>query len=242
MAQNVYDDDAFFEGYAQLERSVAGLAGAAEWPTLQTMLPAVDSRAVLDLGCGYGWFCQWAAAAGARRVVGVDLSERMLERARQDSTASIEYLRADLEEIALPSGAFDLVYSSLTLHYVVALDRLVAEIAASLVPGGSFVFSVEHPIFMAPSDPRFVVDEAGRTVWQLDGYLSEGERVTNWFIPGVVKQHRTIETYLRTLRQAGLELSDLIEWGPSKEQIDRVPSWASERERPPFLLVSATRR
>ena len=231
MAQNVYDDDSFFEGYSKLERSVEGLAGAAEWPTLRTMLPAIEGRSVLDLGCGYGWFCRWAAAEGAGRVVGVDLSNRMLERARQeDPTVAIEYQLANLDEFTLPSGTFDLVYSSLTLHYVVEIDRLFAGIAAALVPGGSFVFSVEHPIFMAPSEPRFVIDEAGRSVWQLDGYLREGERVTDWFVPGVVKQHRTIETYVRTLRRAGLVLSDLIEWGPSNEQIERVPEWSSERE------------
>lgn len=242
MAQNVYDDDSFFEGYSTLERSVDGLAGAAEWPTLRAMLPALEGRSVLDLGCGYGWFCRWAAGEGARSVLGVDLSNRMLERARSEgSNVGIEYRRGNLDEITLPHATFDLVYSSLTLHYVIEFDRLIAEIGQALVPGGSFVFSVEHPIFMAPSDPRFVDDEAGRSVWQLDGYLHEGERVTDWFVPGVVKQHRTIETYLRALRRVGLVLSDLIEWGPSAEQIDRVPEWRVERERPPFLLVAATR-
>lgn len=243
MAQNVYDDSSFFEGYAKLGRSVEGLAGAAEWPSLRAMLPAIAGRAVLDLGCGYGWFCRWAAAEGARKVVGVDLSNRMLERAEQDATDAtgvIEYQLADLDEITLPSATFDLVHSSLTLHYVVQLDRLFTAVAETLVPGGSFVFSVEHPIFTAPSAPRFVVDE-GRPMWQLDGYLREGQRVTNWIVPGVVKQHRTIETYLRSLWRAGLVPSDLIEWGPSDAQIEQVPEWRSERDRPPFLLVSATR-
>ena len=243
MAQNVYDDESFFEGYSKLTRSVDGLAGAAEWPRLREMLPPIESRSVLDLGCGYGWFCRWAAAEGAKRVVGVDLSTRMLERARGErSAAAIEYQLMDLDEIELPAQTFDLVYSSLTLHYVSRLDRLLEAVSATLVPGGSLVFSVEHPIFMAPSEPGFVTDVAGRSVWPLDGYLREGERVTDWFVPGVVKHHRTIETYLRSLRRAGLVLDDLVEWGPSDEQIESVPGWSIERERPPFLLVSAVRR
>lgn len=63
MAQNIYDNPAFFEGYAQLPRSVQGLNGAPEWPALKAMLPDLTGKAVVDLGCGYGWFCR-AARAG----------------------------------------------------------------------------------------------------------------------------------------------------------------------------------
>ena len=56
MAQNIYDNPAFFEGYAQLPRSVQGLDGAPEWPALKAMLPDLTGTSVIDLGCGYGWF------------------------------------------------------------------------------------------------------------------------------------------------------------------------------------------
>ncbi|MGN6466729.1 MAG: SAM-dependent methyltransferase, partial [Rhizobiaceae bacterium] len=55
MAQNIYDDVGFFAGYSGLDRSVHGLAGAAEWPVLRSMLPDVNGLRVVDLGCGYGW-------------------------------------------------------------------------------------------------------------------------------------------------------------------------------------------
>src|SRR5579863_6485926 len=85
MAQNIYDNDEFFAGYAQLPRSVAGLDGAEEWPSLRALLPELSGRSVLDLGCGYGWFCRWARNAGAARVLGFDVSEKMLARARADT-------------------------------------------------------------------------------------------------------------------------------------------------------------
>lgn len=174
--------------------------------------------------------------------MGFDLSQRMLERARRDSAGMpIDYERADLDELRLVAGSFDLVYCSLAFHYVVALDRLMSGIAAALVPGGSLVFSVEHPIFTAPTAAGFVNLDDGRAVWPLDRYLYEGERVTDWLAPGVVKQHRTIETYLRVVRNAGLVLDELIEWGPTASQIERMPAWANEVDRPPFLLVSASR-
>jgi len=64
MSQNIYDNPGFFEGYAQLPRSQQGLAGAPEWPALQAMLPTLAGKRVLDLGCGYGWFCRAARDLG----------------------------------------------------------------------------------------------------------------------------------------------------------------------------------
>ena len=84
MTQNIYDDPGFFDEYARLERSVHGLDGAPEWPALRALLPDLRGLRVLDLGCGYGWFCRWARESGAARVVGIDVSERMLQRARRD--------------------------------------------------------------------------------------------------------------------------------------------------------------
>jgi SAM-dependent methyltransferase len=60
MAQNIYDNPAFFEGYSQLSRSVEGLAGAGEWPAIRAILPDLKGQRVVDLGCGYGWFCRYA--------------------------------------------------------------------------------------------------------------------------------------------------------------------------------------
>lgn len=61
MTQNIYDQADFFAGYSQLPRSLHGLDGAPEWPDLQAMLPDLKGKRVLDLGCGFGWFCRWAA-------------------------------------------------------------------------------------------------------------------------------------------------------------------------------------
>ena len=65
MTQNIYDNDEFFAGYGQLPRSVEGLDGAPEWPALRAMLPDLHGLKVLDLGCGFGWFCRWAREQGA---------------------------------------------------------------------------------------------------------------------------------------------------------------------------------
>src|SRR5436305_4743270 len=129
MTQNIYDNDKFFAGYGQLPRSVEGLDGAPEWPVLRAMLPDLHGLKVLDLGCGFGWFCRWAREQGAAEVLGIDVSEKMLARARDTTTdPAVTYLRADLERLELPEAGFDLVYSSLALHYIEDLAGLLGKV------------------------------------------------------------------------------------------------------------------
>jgi SAM-dependent methyltransferase len=135
MAQNIYDDPQFFAGYSGLRRSVEGLAGAPEWPVLRVLLPDLDGRRVVDLGCGFGWFCRFAREAGAAEVLGVDLSENMLARAREMATGpAITYRRVDLEELDLPPASFDLAYSSLAFHYVADLPGAPGDRGAGACP------------------------------------------------------------------------------------------------------------
>jgi SAM-dependent methyltransferase len=242
MTQNIYDDPDFFAGYSRLGRSVEGLDGAAEWPALRALLPEMQGLRVVDLGCGFGWFCRWARAEGAARVLGMDVSEKMLARARAaTSDAAIGYLRADLERLSLARSSFDLAYSSLSLHYVANLAELLATVHGALVAGGTLVFSVEHPIFTAPTRPQWSVGADGRKTWPLDAYLVEGPRTTDWLKQGVLKQHRTLAAYLNLLIGRGFTIVAVEEWGPTDAQIMARPSLADERERPPFLLLAARR-
>jgi len=240
MTQNIYDDDEFFAGYSRLRRSVEGLDGAPEWPALRALLPDLRGLKVLDLGCGFGWFCRWARQQGASHVLGVDISENMLTRGRAASgDPAITYVRADLEQLELPAESFDVVYSSLALHYVKNLSGLMLQIYRSLVQEGDLVFSVEHPIFTAPSQPNWSLNAAGRKIWPVEGYLDEGPRSTNWLAEGVIKQHRTLATYINMLIRLGFSISHVEEWGPTEDQIAAQPNWADERQRPPFLLMAA---
>lgn len=241
-AQNIYDDDEFLAGYVTLDRQVRGLDGAAEWPVLRSLLPDIAGRHVVDLGCGFGWFSRWARERGASSVLGVDVSTNMLDRARAETDATaIVYRCCDLDVLDLEPRSADLVFSSLALHYVHDLARLLTTVAGSLAPGGSMVFSVEHPIFSAPTVQEFETSTAGDRVWPLDNYLLEGERVRHWFVDGVVKQHRTIATYVNTVVGAGLRIDRLVEWGPSVDGVEEPRELADDLHRPWFLLIRATK-
>ena len=162
----------------------------------------------------------------------------MLEQACKTTAASnIRYERADLEALDLPGGGFDLAYSSLALHYIKDLPGLFANVHAALKPGAHFVFSIEHPIFMAPRNPGWIIDAEGRKSWPVDAYQNEGERVTNWLAEGVIKQHRTIGTLLNMLIAVGFSIRHVNEWGPSNAEVAAQPALAEERERPMMMLV-----
>ena len=123
------------------------------------------------------------------------------------------------------------------------MPALVRKVARCLVPGGRFAFSVEHPIFTASGTSDWHRDPDGRPLhWPVDRYRDEGERRTSWIVDGVLKYHRTVETYVNGLLDAGLTLARLEE--PEGENL---PCWKSarncriERRRPPFLLMAANR-
>ncbi len=243
MTQNIYDNPEFFAGYSQLGRSVDGLDGAAEWPAMRAMLPAMEGIKVVDLGTANAWFCRWAREHGAAHVLGLDVCEIVLAGARSATPEpAIEYAIADLERFDLPAASIGHAYSSLAMHYVEALDRLLDTVHGALVASGSLVFSVEHPIYTAPSNPGWETDAAGGKRWPIDGYLLEGPRSTDWLTKGVDQANsRCIGHYLNALLRHGFAILHVEEWGPTDAQITARPVLADERQRPPFLLVSAQR-
>jgi SAM-dependent methyltransferase len=242
MAQNIYDDPGFFAGYSTMRRSILGLDGAPEWPAVRRQLPDLAGRRVLDLGCGFGWFARWACAQGAEYVLGVDLSEKMIGRARRDTRDSrIEYRIVDLEQAEFPPASFDLAYSSLALHYIENFEWLVRAVYRALRPDAHFVFTIEHPIYMASRNPGWRIDQDGNETWPVDGYAIEGPRKTNWLADGVIKHHRRIGTTLNELIGAGFVIRHVEEFAPTDEQIAAMPELAEELARPMMLIVAAQR-
>lgn len=185
MAQNIYDNPEFFAGYSQLPRQIHGLDGAPEWPAVRAMLPDLTGKRVADLGCGFGWASRWMREHGAVSVLGFDLSQKMIARAKADTAdPAIEYRIADIETLDLPEGAFELIYSAPTFHYVEDFGRLIRVVHEALTPGGHLVFIIEHPIYMAAVQPHWISDGGGRRTWPVNGYSVEGERRTDWFAKG----------------------------------------------------------
>ncbi|SDW96987.1 bifunctional 2-polyprenyl-6-hydroxyphenol methylase/3-demethylubiquinol 3-O-methyltransferase UbiG [Paenibacillus sp. CF384] len=241
MKQNKYDDPDFFAKYNQMPRSIGGLEAAGEWPALRALMPVLEGKRVLDLGCGFGWHCRYAREMGAGSVIGVDLSEMMLARAKAfEHDAGIEYHQLAIEDIAFAAEQFDVVISSLALHYVERFDIVCRKIHEYLVPGGSFILSVEHPVFTARAAQDWHYSAEGeRLHWPVDDYQQEGMRQTRFLDNDVVKYHRTVATIINQLIEAGFTIRKLSEPQPTPEAIAAYPDMRDETRRPIFLLIAA---
>ena len=240
--QNIYDDPEFFAGYSTLERFGRGWSRAAEHADLLALLPDVRGRRALDLGCGAGQLAHHLATTGAGDVVGVDLSERMLGLARAEwAHPRVQYQRAALETLVFPPERFELIVSSLAVHYVEDYAGLMCRIAEWLTKSGVLVFSTEHPIYTArlPGDGWIAGEAGARTRWAIDRYFDEGVRDERWFVAGVRKFHRTLASLVNGLLDAGLVVERVVEPVPSEAWLREHPQSVDERRRPVFLLLRA---
>ncbi len=240
--QNIYDDPAFLAGYSSLERFGPGWERAVELPDFLGLLPDVSGLRALDLGCGAGQLAHHLATRGAAEVTALDVSARMLELAQTRwAHPRVTYRREAIEDAAFPPARFDLVVSSLALHYVDDYAGLVRHIAQWLAPGGVLVYSTEHPIYTGRmAGDGWARDAAGRcTGWGVDRYADEGVREETWFVPGVRKVHRTLSTLLNGVLDAGLALERVLEPVPGDRWLREHTDKADEGRRPVFLLVRA---
>lgn len=243
MSENIYDDVRFFTKYKQMPRSIRGLQAAGEWHELQTMMPDFRGKRVLDLGCGFGWHCRYAVEQGAAAVVGVDISAKMLQEAR-DKTDSprIEYVQMPIEAVDYRENSFDVVISSLAFHYIAPFEDICRKVNRCLVRGGDFVFSVEHPVFTAQGDQQWYRDASGhRLHWPVDRYFAEGARKAIFLGEEMTKYHRTLTTYVNSLIQQGFEIVKLVEPQPADFLMDQ-PGMKDELRRPMMLLIAARKQ
>nr|DAF07661.1 MAG TPA: Putative S adenosylmethionine dependent methyltransferase [Bacteriophage sp.] len=244
MKENKYDNDDFFEKYSNMGRSRNGLEGAGEWHELKIMLPDFKDKRVLDLGCGFGWHCRYAVENGAKSVIGVDISQKMLNEAKNKTKyENIEYICMAMEDIDFLEESFDIVISSLALHYIKSFEDILDRIYKCLSKGGDFVFSVEHPIFTAKGLQDWHYDGNGNILhWPVDHYFTEGIRDAKFLGEEVIKYHRTLTTYLNVLIKKGFEITGVVEPKPAEDMLNTVPGMSDELRRPMMLLVSARKR
>ncbi len=144
--QNIYDDEEFFQQYKKIRDKETNANNLFEKPALFSLLPDLHGKTILDLGCGYGEHCMHYVQNGADKVIGVDISEKMLAVARTDyADPSITYIHMPMEDILKLGGTYDIIVSSLAVHYIEDFKTLIQDIYELLNEEGIFVFSQGKP-------------------------------------------------------------------------------------------------
>ena len=240
---NEYDNEEFFKEYAKMARSRDGLSAAGEWHQLKPLFPSLAGKNVLDLGCGYGWHCIFAARQGAAQVLGLDLSRKMIEEAiKRNKKTQIEYRVCGIEEYEYPESMWDCVVSNLALHYIENIEKVFQNVYKTLKPGGTFIFNIEHPVFTAGVGQDWIYTQSGKPLyWPVDNYFIPGARSTHFLGCDVVKQHHTLTQILMGLLDNGFSLEAVEEAKPSEKLMD-LPGMKDELRRPMMLLVKAGKK
>ncbi|MEK4251750.1 class I SAM-dependent methyltransferase [Paenibacillus sp. FSL W7-1287] len=241
MKQNLYDDPQFFNMYKTLRDSKITYNDFIEQPAMRRLLPEVEGLTIADLGCGFGDLALYLVENGAQQVVGVDLSENMLQHAKKHER--IQYVRSSMEDIEFEHNQFDLIVSSLAFHYVEDFEALIQRITKWMKPNGYLVFSTEHPVILAHKSQSGWIRDANEQplYWPMDNYGEEGERSQFWGIDGVIKYHRKLSTLVNTLIRHGLVIQEIDEPEATKEGLVKMPRMVNERKRPSFIVIKAKR-
>jgi SAM-dependent methyltransferase len=201
-----------------------------ERPTTLALLPEVSDIDVLDAGCGHGWYADWLARHGAR-VVAVDRSVAMVALAQERLKGRARVIQGDVTHLRelLADETFDLVLSSLVLHYLADLSAVFTECARLLRPGGALVFSTHHPVHDSVGilDPGYLKAELIEEEW---GWLGEKMRY----------YRRPLRDLTDPLADAGFVIERICEPTPSEELKLKDPKGYDRLCRlPAFIFVRA---
>jgi len=239
-SQNIFDNQTFFDGYKKLRENPFSANNLEEKPALFSLSPDLKGRSVLDLGCGYGENCAEFKRLGASKVVGVDISVKMLAVARAENP-DIKFMQADMNDLSEIQDKYDIIFSSLAIHYIEDFRSFLKSVYNILNPNGFFIFSQEHPLTTAPiHGSSWSKDDEGNVLhYNLTDYTRIGKRSTKWFVDGVEKYHRTFSEIINSLSSAGFVIQAMLEPIPSEETIAKDRSTEKDLHKPNFLLIKS---
>ena len=196
------------------------LAPFHDWivPIVLDLAGEVRGYRTCDLACGQGVIARQLAARGAS-VVGVDISERLLETARRyerQEPLGVSYLLDDARALdCLEDASFDGVVCNMSLADISDLGSTLSSVSRVLRPGGWFVFSVVHPICQTPGSPRWVLEDDKIVGVEVRDYFAEGYWRRSSLEGGIRGRlgayHRTLSTYVNELSASGLPIERLLE-------------------------------
>ena len=225
------DYEAFAEAYVTRTNSNAYNA-YYERPAMFSILPNVESKRVLDAGCAGGAYTEWLVNHNAS-VVAIDLSPKMVQLTQQRLGNRAQVYQADLSQPLsfLSDDSFDIVVSSLTLHYIKDWDGVLKEFHRLLSTSGLLFFSTHHPLmgFQVGKDDYFAT-ELVEEEWT--GFGDSPVRVRFYRKP--------LSAIASSLANTGFVIEQIIEPRPVEECKRLDPeSYQKLSITPWFLIIQA---
>ena len=221
-----------------------------EQHSLFELLGDVSGKSVLDLACGEGHYTRLLRRLGASRVVGVDLSSKMIELAEnteREDPLGVAYIVGDAQNVKVP-GNFDVVVAAYLLNYARSPEEILAmcrTISGSLKPGGRFVTVNNNP---AQQVSQFDSTRKYGFVKSAQNQIANGAPIRYTFFNNgetfhIENYHLDRATHEWGLKEAGLtdigwhtmQLSPAEASGPARDY------WNDFFLDPPVILLTASK-
>ncbi|MDR2558979.1 MAG: class I SAM-dependent methyltransferase [Oscillospiraceae bacterium] len=242
MSQNIFDNEAFFENYKSIRNKPESYNNLIEQPAMKSLLPDLNGKIILDMGCGFGCNCMEFIQMGAVKVIGIDISQNMINAAKNmNDNKNIEYKKLNMEHINELNLQFDFIYSSLAMHYIADFASLLKKIFDILNDDGILLFSQEHPLVTAPlKGPSWNTDEHGKKVSSpVSDYLENGERNVKWLSETRQYYHRSFSAIINALTENKFTILQITEPAPMPEILNAAPQMYDEIHRPTAIIIKA---
>lgn len=212
-------------------------------PAIFRLIGEVRGQLVLDLACGEGYNTRILARKGAK-ATGVDLSEKLLERARLEERKEklgICYYKSDAADLRrFVSNHFDLVTCFMALHDIKNYERAISEVARVLKGGSRFVFSVPHPCFET-------IIRGGKRISTSVRYFGSIRYHVHWDMKRLLRPfkttsfHRTLTDYSEALSSSRLLISRLVEPTPTEKGLKEHPPLRKVLIKPQSIVIEAVK-
>jgi len=211
-----------------------------ERPAMLELIGSVKNETILDAGCATGWYSNYFLEKDAKKVIGIDINEKMLDFARKrlgnkSFSHRSSFIKASLEEKLkfLDDDTFHKVVSSLTMHYLKNWKLTLDEFSRVLIPKGKLYISTHHPIMDYELFPR---EDYFHIVLSKDSWNMNGKKIDIEFYS------RNFQEIINPIIEAGFKIDKIVEPKSTlrfKEK-DQV-NYKKLMKRPNFVLIEASK-
>ncbi len=249
------DWNSMAQAYEEFNNAEDSYSYNIEWPCIRELLPDLKGKTVVDLGCGTGIFTFLLEQNNPSTITGIDLSEEMLQIAKDKAKENKSCARFVLYDAARCANVIekpvDFIFSSTTSHYIEDLGQLFSNVSRSLKEGGESVFSVIHPIYSAmyPIEHGDIFPEDGEwTVRYLDrsmrAYIQPWIEYNEVFENHLSKSyHHTFADYVNAIIGVGLTIEQICEpMAPEKWKVSEPNRYEGFIETPVYMIIKMRKR
>lgn len=209
-------------------------------PEISQLLGDTTGKRVLDAGCGNGCWTR-RLAKQAKSVTGVDSSTELIKLARAKANPeNVQYSAHDLtERLTFEDESFELVLSSMVLHYLPSLDITIAEFSRVLASNGEAIVCVQHPMYQYHYRAQARAGKESSIFPRTIGYFDRGslKQITLFGKIEVPTYNRTLEEYVRIFSTNSFVLTDLREPQFTEEFLEVMPRYREVSEVPRVIIM-----